>query len=193
MTDKVITVSSYGIALLSENVVGSFLKENKIRTKKLLKLFQENQSLYLDSLAEGVWIPMLPIDSIKYSIKILNLGEVFGDEWEKTIEEEGFNLTIENSLWVVSIGVLSDLTKESFDSDNISYETLDGNTVYQGFNFQYPSGKYSVKVEGYKRIIEKEFPEPNYGFLFTMDKVDGYQGYNDPREDDKYFFNVAQI
>ncbi|PUV24099.1 hypothetical protein [Sphingobacterium athyrii] len=193
MTDKVITVSSYGIALLSENVVNAFLKENKIRSKKILKLFQENQTLYLDSLAKGVWIPILPIDSTKYSIKISNLGEAFGDEWEKNVEEQGFNLNVEDSLWIASIGLLSDLAKESFNAENISYETLDGNKLYQGFKFHYPSGKYTVKIEGYRRTIEREFPEPNYGYLFTLDHVEEFQGYKDPRQDDKYFFNVAQI
>ncbi|WP_293957445.1 MULTISPECIES: hypothetical protein [unclassified Sphingobacterium] len=193
MKEKVITVSSYGIALFSENAVSTFLKENKIRSKKLLKIFQENQSLYLDSLAKGVWIPILPVDSIKYQIKTSNLGEVFGDEWEKTLEEDGFNLNVYDSFWIASIGLLSDLAKESFEAESISYETLDGNKLYQGFKFGYPSGKYTVKIEGYRRNIEKAFPEPNFGYLFSLDKVDVFCGYKDPREDDNYFFNVAQI
>ncbi len=193
MTNKTITLSSYGIALLSENAVSAFLKENNIRSKKILKLFQENQSLYLDSLAKGVWIPILPIDATKYRIKIANLDEVFGDEWEKTVEEEGFNLNVKDSLWVISVGILSDLAKEILNNDNISYETLDGNMLYQGFKFECPSGKYTVKIEGYRRTIEREFPEPNFGYLFTLDQVSEFQGYKDPRENDKYFFNVAQV
>ncbi|MFW2102870.1 hypothetical protein [Acinetobacter guillouiae] len=193
MTDKVLDVASYGIVLTSENVLKKYLKNNKIRTKKVLKLFKENHSLYLDSISKGVWIPFLQINSIEYVIKLSNNGENFDENWEKKIEEDGFNLAVEDCFWVLGAGVLYDLGKENFDKKYMSYQTLDGETLYNGFRFDLLTGNYLVKIEGYRRKIEKEYPNANYGFLFTLTKVDDFKGYKDSRENEKYYFNVAQI
>jgi hypothetical protein len=193
MAEKILDVASYGIALLSEKVLNSFLKNNKIRTKKVLKLFQENHPLYIDSISNGVWIPFLPINSIEYIIKLSNNGESFDNKWEKKIEEVDFNLQVEDKFWILGVGTLYDLGKENFDQDSMSYQTLDGETLFKGFRFDISSGKYLVKIEGYKRKEELPYPEANNGFLFTLTKVEDFDGYKDPREDDKYYFNIAQL
>lgn len=192
MKDKIISISSYGMVLVSQTVLKNFLKENKIRSKKVVQAFQDNHTLYLDSISKGIWLPILPIDSVKYSIKISNDGDSFDDEWEKNIEEPGFNLSVIDTFWILGIGALDDLVKENFGTEMMSYQTLDGHTLNQGFRFDYASGKYLIKIEGFRRRIERQFPESNYGFLFTLEHIDKFDGYKDPREDEKYYFNIAQ-
>jgi len=68
--DKILTTSSYGICLFSMEALQDFLTREKIRSKKLLALFQKNKKKYLDAQKEGVWIPIPQIDSIKYLIKL---------------------------------------------------------------------------------------------------------------------------
>ena len=52
-----IRVSSYGIFILSIDQFTSFLKEErKSRVKKVLQLFQKEQSLYQKSIQTGSWL-----------------------------------------------------------------------------------------------------------------------------------------
>ncbi|KAE9526284.1 hypothetical protein [Testudinibacter aquarius] len=83
--------------------------------------------------------------------------------------------------------------KNEFLSQNvISYNTLDGEIINAGFLFEVNSGKYKLSVTGYERKEEAEYPQSNYGYLFTLEKVDSFKTYNDPREDDKYNFNLSE-
>ena len=70
MSDKKLTITDYGMYLLSFDTLKSFLKRNKVRSKKVLNHFQKNHNEYIKSLEEGIWLPMVPIDSIKYIIKV---------------------------------------------------------------------------------------------------------------------------
>ncbi|KQO23035.1 hypothetical protein ASF10_08890 [Flavobacterium sp. Leaf82] len=196
MIEKKLDVSNYGIYLLSVDKLTDFLKENKIKTKKILEFFQKNHELYLKSLEDGVWLPILPIDSIEYIIKV-GENENFDNSWDRVFKIDGFNLEIgnDNSFWVGSTGNL--LTFEINDYlDNSkkfnSYQTLDGEVLYDSFKFNLGSGKYLVNVIGYKRKKFIEYPEANYGYSFEFQKIEEFNGYLDPREDDKYLFNISK-
>ncbi|MCH5230018.1 MAG: hypothetical protein J1F12_08520, partial [Muribaculaceae bacterium] len=63
-----LTITDYGIYILSINRLLDFLRVRNIRSNKILSLFQNNHELYLESLLEGVWIPITPIVSTKYLI-----------------------------------------------------------------------------------------------------------------------------
>ena len=67
--DKVLNVSDYGICLFSMEILQEFLKAEKIRSKKLLNKFQKDRELYLATQKEGVWLPIVQIDSVSYVIK----------------------------------------------------------------------------------------------------------------------------
>lgn len=195
MLEKKLTITDYGIYLLSINKLQSFLKENKIRSKKILEVFQKNHELYLKSLKEGVWIPILPIESTKYIICKENDFD-FSIEWQNHFKYEGFNLDINNDeFWIGSFGSLLNLNIEQFteSSDNsISYKTLDGNILYKAFKFNLESGKYLVNILGYKRKALLNFPEANYGYSFEFNKVKSFDSFKDPREDEKYLFNISK-
>lgn len=55
------------------------------------------------------------------------------------------------------------------------------------------SGKYLVSIKGFVRKQKLDFPNPNYGFLFSLVAVDEFESFNDPREDEIYYFNVANM
>lgn len=192
--DKVLTVSSYGISLFSLDILEDFFKKEKVRSKKFFKNFQDNHKRYLTSLAEGVWTPFLPINSIKYVIKLDNYNQSFDDEWEEKLVYHDFNIEVRETLWIGSIGLLYEFDNKKFiENDEISYQTLDGVTLYSGFRYNVSSGKYLVSIKGYARKKKLDYPNANFGFLFSLRKVNEFEGFNDPREDEKYNFNVAKI
>ena len=194
MLEKKITITDYGIYIMSIEKMLVFLKENKIKSKKILEVFQKNHDLYLKSLKEGVWIPIMSIESTKY---IINENDIyFNNDWEKQFKYENFNLDLsDNTFWVGSFGNLLNLNVEQFTNstnDSISYQTLDGITLYKSFKFKLESGKYLVNIIGYKRKNKLEYPEANYGYSFEFKKIQEFNGYMDPREDDKYLFNLSK-
>lgn len=194
MKEQKLDISDYGLYLLSPNKLVSFLKENKIRSKKILQYFQTKHDKYLNALEQGVCLTILPIDSIEYVIKLS--PDTFDKSWEETMKYEGFNLEIgsDNNLWIGSLSNLHNWqrAKYSVDKDFNSYTTLDDEVLYNSFGFHKEEGKYLVNIFGYKRKKKLDYPEANYGFLFEFEKVQEFKDYKDPREEDKYFFNVAQ-
>lgn len=98
--DKRLGTFSYGICLFSIEVLQDFLKKEKIRSKKLLEKFQKNKDLYLTTQKEGIWIPIVQIDSGGYVIKLDGYDEPFNDEWEQKLEYDGFNIEIKDTLCI---------------------------------------------------------------------------------------------
>ncbi|MDQ1166711.1 hypothetical protein [Flavobacterium sp. SORGH_AS_0622] len=191
--DKSLNISSYGICLFSIDILEDFLKNEKIKSKKLLKNFQDNHDRYLALLKKGIWLPFTPINSIEYIIKIENLGESFDNQWLQKLKYDDFNIEIKDSLWITDTGSFYQFDKNKFSGEEISYQTLDGETLYSGLKFNLSSGKYLVSITGFTRNKELKYPHPNYGFLFSLKKVEEFDSVNDPREDEKYNFNIADI
>ena len=184
-----------------------FFKEKRVRTKKLLEKFQKNKDFYLDAQKEGIWIPFAGINSIDYVIKLEGSDVPFDDAWEERMEYDGFNIEIKDSLWISDIGSFYTFQEEEYSGKegtykmpygimrfysgtDDSYQTLDGNRLYSGFKYEVPSGKYLLSVKGYARKQALERPNSNFGFLFSLVRVEAFEGYKNPRED-TYDFNVA--
>ena len=191
--DKDLSVSDYGICLFSVEILQEFLKREKVRSKKLLQKFQKDKKLYIATQKEGAWLPIVQIDSVHYIIKLDGYDEPFHDEWEQKLEYDGFNIEIKDSLWVSSIGKFNEFNADTFCGDEISYQTLDGKTLYSAFKYDVPSGKYLVSVKGYTRKQPLERPAPNYGFAFSLVKVEEFDGFKNPRESDEYEFNIGWL
>ncbi|MBQ6697002.1 MAG: hypothetical protein IJN16_09895 [Lachnospiraceae bacterium] len=188
--DKILTTGSNGICLFSLEVLQEFLKKEKIRTKKLLAFFQKDKKEYLMTQEKGIWIPFAQINSIKYLIKLEGYDTPFDEEWEEKFEYRGFNIEIKDGLWISDIGSLYSFNAKDFCGSEISYQTLDGNTIYSDFKYDVPAGKYLLSIKGYTRKEKLEKPNPNYGFLFSLVAVDEFSGFKNPREEG-YDFNVA--
>lgn len=205
--DKILSTGSYGICVFSLEVLQDFLKKKRVRTKKLLEKFQKNKDFYLDAQKEGIWIPFAGINSIDYVIKLEGNDVPFDDAWEERMEYDGFNIEIKDSLWISDIGSFYTFQEEEYSgkegtyktpygimcfysgTDN-SYQTLDGNRLYSSFKYEVPSGKYLLSVKGYARKQALERPNSNFGFFFSLVRVEAFEGYKNPRED-TYDFNVA--
>lgn len=187
-----IRVSCYGIFILSIDQFTSFLKEErKSRVKKVLQLFQKEQSLYQKSIQTGSWLPIPRINLAEYEIKISNLGDSFNEEWEEKYNYDSFNLCVgeDDSIWIGSIGLLFEWNVNDFIGNVMTYSTLDGIQLTSALKFPLEKGKYLVSIQGYKRKEELNFPNSNSGFLFSFTKVEDFEKTNDPRDDDKYLFN----
>ena len=205
--DKILSTASYGICVFSLEVLQKFLKKEKVRSKKLLENFQKNKDRYLALQKEGVWVPFPQINSIEYVIKLDGYDEPFNDEWEQKMEYGGFNIEIRDALWISDIGSFYTFNANDYSGNEgtyqtaygimhyiskneISYRTLDGNILYSGFRYDVPSGKYLLSIKGYAR--KQPVEDPNYGFLFSLIKVNEFDGFKNPREE-IYDFNVANM
>lgn len=74
----------------------------------------------------------------------------------------------------------------------MSYQTLDGETLYKGFRIKLEKGKYRVAISGYKKRI---MPDNStiYGYGFNFKHTEEFTSYNDPREDEQYNFNITTL
>lgn len=190
--DRVLSTYNYGICLFSLEVLQDFLKREKIRSKKILDKFQKNQELYLMTQKEGIWFPIAEINSGEYIIKLDGYDEPFGDDWEQKFEYAGFNLEIQDSLCIGDTGIFYMFDESDFSAYEKAEQTMDGRTYYQQFKYDVPSGKYLVTVKGY---AHKQATRKNrlYGFLFSLVKVDAFEGFQNPREDELYDFNIGWL
>ena len=195
--DRVLGAYGYGIALFSLPVLQDFLKTEKIRSKKLLAKLQKDKELYLRTQEQGILVPIVKIDAGGYIVKLDGYDEPFDEEWDLKLAYEGFNIDIQNSLCISDLEPLDYYDAEKLDQYENSSQTMDGNTYYRSFKYDVPSGKYLISVKGYARksatghSSSREHPE--YGFLFSLTKVEAFDGFKNPRESELYEFNIAWL
>jgi hypothetical protein len=193
--DKVISADGYGICLFSYEVMENFLKINKIRHKLLRDYFQANEDKYSLQLQEGVWLPFVPLNSINYVIKLDGQDEPFSNEWVEKFRYDGFNISIKNGMWIAAIAVFGKYDRTRFlHKDFLSYQMLDGTTLYKAHKYDVPSGKYELSISGFSRKSKLSEPETNYGFRFALverESFGEYQECQDPRNNEIFNFNVA--
>lgn len=183
-----LTITDYGIYILSIYKLLDFLRVRNIRSNKILSLFQNNHELYLESLLEGVWIPITPVVSTKYIIN----GIFPEEEWKECFEYKNFNLEItDNSYWVGSFRNLLNLNRKQFlenSPNSISYKTLDNKNILSAIRFKLENGLYHVSIKGYDRRHHQNYPVANYGIKLEFKAIEEFTGYKDPRNDQEYTF-----
>ena len=137
-------------------------------------------------------MPIPQINAGKYIIKVKGIDMPFDDEFEEILEYAEFNINITNGIWIGDIELMQPFEVDKYTGDSISYQTIDGYTRYSGFKYNIPEGKYLISVKGYakKEIVDRK--AVNYGFQFEFVKVDEFDGYKNPREE-QYNFNVASM
>lgn len=191
--DRVLTTFSYGICLFSVDVMQEFLKRKAGRKKKFVDLLQKDKELYLDSQKEGIWVPIVQINSGKYLIKMDGYNEPFNDEWEQLLEYEGFNIEVRNGLWISSTESLYTFNANEFTGNEKSARTGDGKIYFTDFKYDVPSGKYLLSIKGYARREEQKYPIPNYGYFFSLERVEKFDEFKNPRENELYEFNIGWL
>ena len=192
MEKRILSVESYGIYVVCIASLKRFLEKKQIKSKNLLAVFQNNYELYIESLKEGVWIPIVPINSIDYEI-LIGCDEIIKDHWNEVFTYDGFNLNVEDgNIWIGSLGSFVNFKISQFKNptlDSLSYQTLDGQTLYKGFRIRLEKGKYRVAISGYKKRVTTDSTIYGYGFNFEL--TDEFTSYKDPREDEQYTFNMT--
>lgn len=198
--DKVVGTYNYGFCVFSIDTMTEFLKAKKIRSKKVLNLFQKNKDLFLESVKDGIWMPIPSINSGKYVIKAEGYDDSFGDEWTEVLSYDGFNIDVKNGLWISDIGSLLAFDKTEYEGEGrevtskygtVDYfsnkeiwnKDLDGNISYSGYWYNVPEGKYLLTLTGFARKEIVDNKAANYGFQFKLEKVDSFTGYRNPREE----------
>ena len=110
----------------------------------------------------------------------------------KAFTYDGFNLNVEDgNIWIGSLGSLVNFKISQFKNptlDSLSYQTLDGQTLYKGFRIRLEKGKYRVAISGYKKRVTTDSTIYGYGFNFEL--TNEFTSYKDPREDEQYTFNM---
>ncbi|MDE6621094.1 MAG: hypothetical protein K2K74_11530 [Lachnospiraceae bacterium] len=149
--DRVLGAYGYGIALFSLPVLQDFLKTEKIRSKKLLTKLQKDKELYLKTQKQGILFPIVQIDAGGYIVKLDGFDESFDEDWDLKLAYDGFNIDIRESLCISDLEPLDFYNADSFDKYENSSQTMDGQTYYNSFKYDVPSGKYLISVKGYAR------------------------------------------
>lgn len=176
---RLLEVSGYGFHMYSMDSLLQYRKKTKIRTKKMLDLFQKDNEKYLDILNNKVWLAFPDINSISYSIKFAHLNEDFNDEWEKKFTSNGYQIKIgaDNSFWIETIDTFDSWDKSEHENVlKISYITFDGEELTNAYKISIDEGFYFVEISGFKKHNNDEF-----GYLITLKKSDKTCEIKDPR------------
>lgn len=207
--EKIIGTWEYGLSIFSLDIMVKFLETKKIRSKKVLALLQKRKDIYLDSIKDGVWMPIPSINSGKYVISLEGYDDDFGDEWTQVLSYDGFNLDVKNGLWISDIGSLLEFNKTEYEGDGreetspygtVSYysskeqwhKDLGGHVSYTAYWYDVPEDKYLLTITGYARKEVVDIKAANYGFQFKLTKVDDFKEAKNPREE-AYEFNVGWL
>ena len=199
--DKTLTAFGYGMCIFSMDVLLDFLKTEKIRTKKIVQYLQNEPEIYLKAIENGIWLPFVGINHEKYCISLGDVAPSFEKGWEEKFAHKEFNITVKDALWITNISSFHPFDKTKYiDTYEVSYqnEALVKNkfktiTSFSGFKFDVPTGKYKVTVKGYRKKKRLAFPNANYAFSFSLRRVDEFDSFCNPREDELYDFNVANM
>lgn len=207
--DKIIGTYNYGLCVFSIDTMTDFLKIKKIRSKKVLDLFQKKKDLFLESVKDGIWMPVPSINSGKYVIKLEGYDDSFGDDWTEVLSYDGFNIDVKNGLWVSDIGSLLVFDKTEYEGEGrevtsaygtVSYfsnkeqwhKDLDGHISYSAYWYDVPEGRYLLTLTGFARKEIVDNKAANYGFQFNLRKIDCFTDVKNPREEG-YEFNIGWI
>lgn len=193
--EKILDTSNYGICLFSLPVLQDFMKQKGISENKLISKLQRNRKLFIESQKAGIWVPIVGIDSVAYDVRLEGQDEHFGEEWDEKFSYGGFNLEIQDTICMADIGLLHPFEAVDFSGDEKHYETREGHTIYQQFQRKVTSGKYLLSITGYARKGSKGYGERGYkaefGYWFSLKKVETFEKYQNPREDELFDFNIG--
>ncbi len=187
MKDKIVDVSSYGLYCLSVESFSAFLREHKIKTKKLASFFDKNRLLLEQAMQAGSLLPLSIIDSVEYVIQVSEGPTSFHDEWVEVVRLDNCNLLVgdDAAVWVGSMGTLDAWNPTDYNNQqSLSYQTMDGETLYSDYRFDVKPGSYKVTLRGFKRRQALDYPAANYGFAYELHPADNFDSFTNPLVED---------
>ena len=206
-----VSTHNYGLCLFSMTKMQEFLKEKKIRSKKVLNVLQKKKDVYLDAIGNGIWLPIVGVASVEYRICVDGVDDSFEEDWEELYSYAGFNLEVKEGFWLSDTGSFLTFDSANYEgegeeiTDNwglVSFHSskecwqkdLAGKLSYSDIYYDYPDGKYLVTIRGMaKKVLDKERYAVNYGYRFTLTKTDTFTECRNPREDEEYEFNTSWL
>ena len=175
-TDKPISSSGYGIAIISAQLFHEQCKEHKIRSKKMLSYFDKNPPLFYEFAAKGAFIPISNIHSYYYQV-FFTIGDNRQtlEQWDFVPTKETFCLEVKDgALWVVSFEQLEAWNYKDLEGctaiETYYYLTYEGEKqiAYKAAKYPIANGKYKVNIIGLrKKEVEKEEKIPR-GLRFSF-------------------------
>ena len=214
MQYNTIYTSNYGLSVFSMGKMKAFLQEEGLISRKPLVLLQKSKNIFLNSIKTGAWFPIPQIDSGDYAVSVEGFDEPFDDEWEELFSYDGFNLDVEDGVWISDIGTFLDFNPEDFEGEGreikdryglVQYNSsklrwhkdLAGRISNSDIRYDVPAGKYLVTIRGYARKAAgkeaRKADEINSGFRFSFVPTDSFKECRNPRETDDYEFNVEWL
>ncbi|TGE29458.1 hypothetical protein [Hymenobacter metallicola] len=185
MKEKIVRVTGYGFFCLSVEAFSNFLKEHKIKAKKLNTYFDKNRDILEESIKQGILLPLSTIVSTRYVVEagIAAKLSVFDSDWQEVLTLDNCNLTVGNdaAIWIGSLDGLDDWNSAEYEQgDSISYQTMDGVTLFRSFKFNVKPGMYKVVVRGFKRKAPQDHPAANFGFSFELRETTSLGSFTNP-------------
>lgn len=195
MSEKIVDVSGYGLFCLSVDSFTSFLQNHKIRTKKLNTFFDKNRPLLEEAMSDGILLPIATINSIAYLVAVGGTKELkaFSSEWQEVLNLDNCNLSVgsDAAIWVGTLDSLDDWNPKEYEGKpNVSYKTLDGETLHSAQKFKALPAKYKVRLGGFKRKVALPYPAANFGFAFELTETESFDTFTNPLAED---VNIAKM
>ncbi|TDX87293.1 hypothetical protein [Epilithonimonas xixisoli] len=155
-----ITTSSYGFFIFSLSNFMDFLKNEKIKKKNLLDLFDKNKDLLQQlCLIEHIAIPLIKITNTTYKIFVNeNSLEQLDNNWKEIFNYQDFALNVgEDGIWIASFEFFEDWNPKVFETNksSITQEIATGPNrelicYNKAIHFAESSGLKNVSIKGFR-------------------------------------------
>ncbi|MDJ0367929.1 hypothetical protein QMK33_22535 [Hymenobacter sp. H14-R3] len=195
MSEKIINVSGYGLFCLSITSFTEFLRVHKLRAKKLNAFFDKNRDLLEQAIQTGSWLPVATINSIEYLVEVGTTADLqtFGKDWQEVLCLANCNLRVgaDAAVWVGTLDTLDAWNPTEYGSkESISYQTMDGETLFSAYKFDVEPSAYKVTLRGFKRRQALDYPAANYGFAYELHPADNFDSFANPLVEE---VNIARM
>ncbi len=196
------SADSYGMAIISTELLTEYLKEKQCRAKKLLSYFDKNHILFLDSIKDGKFLPFYKISRFEYSIFISVNEEniTIPEDYDEVFRYNNFYLEV-GSRGRVCIASFSYLEYHLAEiKDNITDMMREVPTGAEGIlekyypakGFDLEQGIYEFDLIGLKRKVPTERESKNFAYAFVFRKNAEAKNRNIIKADnDKYQFDIV--
>lgn len=200
-----LTTDGYGMMLISSDLLTEYLKNKKIRAKKLISYLQKNMDLFFELIKKGKIVPFYQINRFEYHIFV-------SIDKENPPIPEGFQEVFRYENLFAEVGALNQLCLTCFDDLDFDFEAIKQNQLHRSqeipsgypsvlepytmrYGIDIPQGRYEFDLIGLEKIEKGERKSKNYGYAFVFRRNENAENQNFTicdNEENTYKFNVPQ-
>jgi hypothetical protein len=191
----------YGMAIISTDLITSYLRDNKIKAKKLLSYFDKHKDLLFETIKAGRFLPFYNIACYEYTLFISV------DQEEVNIPED-YNEVFRYTDFYLEVGNLERVCFASFDYleyhlDKIKQNMTDKEDLiptgpdsiiesyYPAKGIDLPKGIYSFDLIGLERKNKLQRDSKNYGYAFIFhNNKEAINNNFDKADNETYCFDI---